>query len=61
METATVEVRFQKLSIEANIQLGNRALPTVLNSYRDFVEVAHAFGLAYLQRKVFRRHCVDCW
>ena len=35
-----MEVRFQKLNIEAKIQLGNRALPTVLNSYRDFVEVS---------------------
>lgn len=61
METATVEVRFQKLSIAANIQLGNRALPTVLNSYRDFVEVAHVLAWHTCIQKAFRRHCVDCW
>ncbi|KAL0029477.1 hypothetical protein WJX77_010449 [Trebouxia sp. C0004] len=38
IELATTEVRCEHLTLEANIQLGNRALPTVLNSYRDFFE-----------------------
>lgn len=35
---ATVEVRFQDLHIEAKVFVGARALPSVLNSYRNFFE-----------------------
>ena len=40
IELATVEVRCEHLTLEAEIQLGKRALPTVLNAYRDFFEVS---------------------
>lgn len=39
---ATVEVRFQDLHIEAKVFVGARALPSVLNSYRNFFEVSLA-------------------
>ena len=34
-----VEVRFENLGVEADVYVGSRNLPTVLNSYRNFVEV----------------------
>lgn len=34
MPTPSVEVRFEGLSIEAEIQVGDRGRPTILNSYR---------------------------
>lgn len=39
IELATVEVRCESLTMEAKISVGSRALPTVLNAYRDFFEV----------------------
>jgi hypothetical protein len=36
---STVEVRFKDLTVEAMIYLGNRAVPSVLNSYRNALEV----------------------
>lgn len=36
---STVEVRFQDLHIQAQVFVGARALPSVLNSYRNFFEV----------------------
>ena len=36
----TVEVRCENLSMEAKVTVGSRALPTVLNSYRNFFEVS---------------------
>lgn len=35
----TVEVRFQNLTIEADVYVGERGLPSVINAYRNFVEV----------------------
>ena len=40
---STVEVRFENLHIEAKVFVGARALPTVLNSYRNFFEVRHCW------------------
>lgn len=37
--SSTVEVRFEDLVITAKVFVGARALPTVLNSYRNFFEV----------------------
>lgn len=37
---SAVEVRFQNLSVEADVHVGGRALPTVLNSVLNFVEVS---------------------
>ncbi|KAK9131815.1 hypothetical protein Scep_011343 [Stephania cephalantha] len=38
LDAAKVEVRFEKLAIGANFQTGTRALPTLVNFYRDIVE-----------------------
>ena len=38
--TSSVEVRFEDLRVEAKVFVGARALPTVLNSYRNFFEVS---------------------
>ncbi len=37
---STVEVRFEDLHIQAKVFVGARALPSVLNSYRNFFEVS---------------------
>lgn len=39
IELSKVEVRFENLTVEADVHVGGRALPTVLNSVRNFVEV----------------------
>ena len=39
IEQPSVEVRFEDLKVEAKVYVGNRAVPTVINSYRNFVEV----------------------
>jgi len=39
IDLASVEVRFQNLSIDADIAVGARGEPTVLNSYRNTLEV----------------------
>lgn len=36
---STVEVRFQDLNVGASVYMGNRALPTVTNAYRNGFEV----------------------
>ena len=36
---SAVEVRFENLSVDADVHVGGRALPTVLNSLLNFVEV----------------------
>lgn len=38
-----VEVRFENLNVECNVVVGDRGLPTVMNSYRNFVEVSYNF------------------
>ena len=39
MEMPAVEVRFENLTVESSVYVGSRALPSVLNAYRNFVEV----------------------
>ena len=39
IEQPSVEVRFENLRVQAQVYVGNRAVPTVINSYRNFVEV----------------------
>ncbi len=36
---SAVEVRFEHLSIDADVRVGGRALPTVFNTFLNFVEV----------------------
>ena len=38
LEVPTVEVRFRDLQIGASVYLGDRALPTLFNSYRNIIE-----------------------
>ena len=40
IEQPSMEVRFEDLKVEAKVYVGNRAVPTVINSYRNFVEVS---------------------
>lgn len=35
----TVEVRWKNLFVETDVVVGDRGLPTVMNSYRTFIEV----------------------
>lgn len=44
VEAPTVEVQWRNLHVEANVLVGSRGLPTVINSYRNFVEVSHSLG-----------------
>lgn len=37
---SAVEVRFENLSVDADVHVGGRALPTVLNSLLNVVEVS---------------------
>lgn len=39
MEFAKNEVQFENLSIEADVYVGNRAMPTIPNSFRNLAEV----------------------
>lgn len=39
IDLASVEVRFENLSIDADIAVGARGEPTVLNAYRNKLEV----------------------
>ncbi|KAD6119877.1 hypothetical protein E3N88_11148 [Mikania micrantha] len=38
LEVPKVEVRFEKLNVEADVLIGSRALPTLLNCARDVIE-----------------------
>ncbi|KAI3434296.1 uncharacterized protein J3R85_006768 [Psidium guajava] len=38
LEVPKIEVRFENLNIEANVQTGSRALPTLVNYTRDMIE-----------------------
>lgn len=41
IDLASVQVRFQNLCVDADIAVGARGEPTVLNSYRNTLEVSH--------------------
>ena len=43
LEVPKVEVRFEKLNIEADVVIGSRALPTLINYSRDVIEVSMVF------------------
>lgn len=48
MSVPSVEVRFENLNVSANIQIGSRALPTLLNYTRDGFEVIN-IAIFFLQ------------
>jgi hypothetical protein len=50
IDMPTIEVRFQNLEAEAEVRVGSSALPTVLNSIVNAVEVRGPFG----------RSCASC-
>jgi len=39
----TIEVRYENLNIDANAYVGNRGLPTILNSTLNVLEVGSGF------------------
>ncbi|KAL1161231.1 hypothetical protein V6Z11_A07G119600 [Gossypium hirsutum] len=55
IEVPKVEVRFQNLNINANAEIGSRALPTLVNVARDFFEYV-LMGLRILRPNKFRLH-----
>lgn len=42
IQMPTVEVRFDDISVNTSVYVGSRALPSVINSYRNFVEARSA-------------------
>jgi hypothetical protein len=38
IQVPTVEVRFEDISVDTSVYVGSRALPSVINSYRNIVE-----------------------
>ena len=42
IQLPSVEVRFQDLTVEAQAEAAGRELPSIFNSYRNWVEVSHA-------------------
>lgn len=47
MVVPKIEVRFENLNIEADVQAGTRALPTLVNVSRDFFEVSLLYLFEY--------------
>lgn len=42
LEVPKVEVRYENITLTANVNVGSRALPTLVNSVRDVIEVNHS-------------------
>lgn len=40
VDVPTVEVRMKGLSIDTTVYVGSRALPTLINSYRNVIEAS---------------------
>ena len=59
VDLASVEVRFKNLSVSAEVAVGARGEPTVLNAYRNKFEVLLSSPLAALQR-LTNRPCCTC-
>ena len=57
-----VEVRFEDLRVDADVHVGGRAMPTVLNSVRNFVEVCMQPGYTDAAIPGLRRckYCLEC-
>lgn len=60
MEIPKIEVRFENLQISANVQLGSRALPTLVNYCRDTVEVRNINPLTKLFCLILHFCVCDC-
>lgn len=39
VDVPTVEVRADGLSVDSSVYVGSRAMPTLTNAYRNFIEV----------------------
>jgi hypothetical protein len=48
VEVPTVAVQYTGLSIGATVHVGGRALPSVLNAYRNAIEVRSHRAVAFL-------------
>lgn len=56
IKVPTVEVRWQNLHVECNVVVGDRGLPTVMNSYRTFIEVCST-NYSYCKPTSIRSQC----
>lgn len=52
MEVPTVEIRFQNLKVAADVQVGSRSLPTLLNFTYDVFEVEFLFSLIFSSLRI---------
>lgn len=43
LEVPKIEVRYRNLNVGADVQIGSRALPTLINYTRDALEVCFGF------------------
>ena len=50
IKATSVEVRFQNVTVEASIFLGGRSMPSVGNTYLNFIEVCARFMLAQVSK-----------
>ena len=53
IEIPKIEVRYENLSIEGNVYVGSRALPTLLNATMNTIEVVFSFYLFICFLSVF--------
>lgn len=55
IDLATVEVRMEKLTVQADIAVGSRGNPTVTNTLRNMAEVKHYTVLSV--RRLLKLYC----
>nr|KYP72905.1 ABC transporter G family member 31 [Cajanus cajan] len=48
LEVPKIEVRYKNLNVSANVQIGSRALPTLINYSRDVLEVNFVLFFSHL-------------
>jgi hypothetical protein len=51
LQQPSVEVRFEDLSVNADVYVGSRALPSLTNFTRNIVEVLDFFSIDYFAIK----------
>lgn len=47
MDVPSVEVRADGLSVDSSVYVGGRATPTLINAYRNFIEVGQDLGFGH--------------
>jgi len=62
LEVPKIEVRFRNLNVSANVQIGSRALPTLVNYSRDCFEVNFVFMFSllsfYKAMRILKKFCM---